>query len=46
MRVAGKPDPIPSGVIAKKKTIAPTPATRTILPLSNIPIAINPSNRD
>ncbi len=42
IRVEGKPEPIPSGVIAKKKIIAPIPAKRTIQPLSNIPIAINP----
>ena len=42
IRVKGKAEPIPSGVIAKKKTIDPIPAKRTIQPLSNIPIAINP----
>ncbi|NNK19493.1 MAG: hypothetical protein HKP49_10100 [Maribacter sp.] len=41
-RVAGKPEPIPSGMIAKKKIIAPKQAMRTSQPLSNIPKAINP----
>ena len=42
MRVDGKPDPIPSGVIAKKKIIAPAPARRTNQPFNSIPMAINP----
>ena len=40
--VAGKPEPMPRGAIARKKTIAPKHAIRNIQPLSNMPMAINP----
>ena len=42
MRVAGKAEPMPRGAIAKKKTMAPKHAKRTIRPFRINPIAINP----